>query len=142
MCRRQGGAANVNGPRQGGESEGRGSAASYSTRGCRSRGATNRSGPGTGAAPQQGSAETEVAPVELAHSTEFEDVHVQRAGRGSGKGMAKVLDTDACMYTVVKCQMRQPMLKPTKGEITDQVLPARRPERTRMHMLEVAPMCE
>ena len=46
--------------------------------------------------------------------------------------MARVLDTN----TVVKCQMRQPILKHVREYITDQVLPASRLERIRM--LEVA----
>ena len=66
----------------------------------------------------------------MARDTDFEEVHVQ------AEGVAKVLDTEA----VVKCQMRQPMLRHIKEYITDQILPASRLERIRM--LEVAPMYE
>ena len=66
----------------------------------------------------------------MARDTDLEEVHVQ------AEEVAKVLDTDS----VVKCQMRQPMLQHIKEYITDQVLPASRLERTRM--LEVVPMYE
>ena len=74
--------------------------------------------------------EAEGVPAQLARDTDFEDVPVQ------AEEVAKVLDTD----TVVRCQMRQPMLRHIKEYITDQVLPASRLERIRM--LEVAPMYE
>ena len=81
---------------------------------------------------QQGPGEPEGAPAQLANNTDCEEVHVQ------AEEVAKVLDTD----TVVRyrCQMQQPMLKHINDYITDQVLPASRPERVRM--LEVAPMYE
>ena len=72
-----------------------------------------------GVALQQGPDEPEGASAELAKDTDFAEVQVQ------AEEVARVLDTD----TVVKCQMRQPMLKHIKEYITDQVLPASRLER-------------
>ena len=65
--------------------------------------------------------EAEGVPTQLAKDSDFEDVQVQ------AEEVVKVLDTD----TVVKCQMRQPMLRHIKEYITDQVLPASRLETNR-----------
>ena len=83
-----------------------------------------------GVALQRGPGEPEDTPAQLAKEPDAEEVQVH------AEEVEKVLDTD----TVVRCQMRQPMLRHIKEYITDQVLPASRLERIRM--LEVAPMYE